>query len=276
MKPITGTVQAEGGALLSYTVRETEKEPKARIALIHALAMDRSNWDAVVAALPDDYAVLTLDCRGHGASTRGSGAFSVDVFASDLANIMDEIGWPSAVVSGCSMGGCVAQAFAAVHPSKTEALLLIDTTSWYGPTASADWGGRAERARNEGFAAMAEFQVDRWFSPSFRTKNVQAVEKALSVFLANDVEAYGATCRMLGAADLRETTRAIKKPATIIVGRDDYATPVAAAASLNEAISGSHLVILEDARHFTPIERPHDIAGALVELCKRVERAETR
>ncbi len=262
----TGTVPAEGGAVLAYTLQEPDGPPEARIALIHALAMDRSNWDAVIAALPPSYAVLTFDCRGHGASTRGVDTFSVNLFAADLATIMTRIGWDRAIVAGCSMGGCVAQAFAAARSDRTDALLLIDTTAWYGPTAQADWHGRAERARTAGLAAMAEFQVDRWFSPAFRDSHAPTVEKVLSVFLANNVGAYAATCEMLGRADLRNSASDIKCPTTIIVGRDDYATPVSAADYLNGAISGSRLRILEDARHFTPIERPRDIAEALMDL----------
>jgi 3-oxoadipate enol-lactonase len=276
MKVTSGTALAKDGASLAYTLREPPHPPKARIAMVHALAMDRSNWDAVIEALPAHSAVLTFDCRGHGASSPGAGTFSVELFADDLANIMEEIGWDTAVIAGCSMGGCVSQAFAARHAERTEALLLIDTTAWYGPTAAADWQGRADRARKEGFAAMSEFQVGRWFTDGFRQTNPNVVEKTLSVFLANDVEAYEATCRMLGAADLRNSARDIKCPTTIIVGRDDYATPVAAAVALNEAIPGSNLQILEDARHFTPVERPQDIADALANLCMSVQRAESK
>ena len=36
----------------------------------------------------------------------------VGVFARDLKELFDHLGWRNAAVAGCSMGGCVAQAFA--------------------------------------------------------------------------------------------------------------------------------------------------------------------
>src|SRR5213594_88028 len=47
------------------------------------------------------------------------------------------LGWRKAAVAGCSMGGNVAQAFAAEYPQRTTALGLIDTTAWYGADAAA-------------------------------------------------------------------------------------------------------------------------------------------
>jgi 3-oxoadipate enol-lactonase len=78
---------------------------------------------------------------------------------------------------------------------------------------------------------------------------------------------------MLGAADLRPKLGAIACPATVIVGEEDYATPIAAARSLQEGIGGSDLVVLQVARHFTPFERPDDIAAALVALAARLRAA---
>src|SRR5258708_7700313 len=106
------------------------------VVLIHSLALDRSIWDRVVPKLAGRARVLTYDCRGHGRSGRPSAPFTVDLFARDLAELLDHVGWSYAVVAGCSMGGCVAQAFAGLYPSRTAALALIDTTAWYGEDAA--------------------------------------------------------------------------------------------------------------------------------------------
>ena len=45
-------------------------------------------------------------------------------------------------------------------------------------------------------------------------------------------------------------------PVAIVVGEEDYATPVAMAQQLHEAIPQSTLTILPRARHLTPIECP--------------------
>ena len=78
---------------------------------------------------------------------------------------------------------------------------------------------------------------------------------------------------MLGAADLRSKLGAIACPAAVIVGEEDYATPIAAARALQESVAGSDLVVLQGARHFTPFERPDEIAAALVALAARCRAA---
>ena len=52
----------------------------------------------------------------------------------------------------------------------------------------------------------------------------------------------------------------------MIVGEEDYATPVAMARALHEGISGSTLHILPRLRHLTFVERPDAVAYALIEL----------
>ena len=86
------------------------------------------------------------------------------MFARDLAELLDHVGWARAVVAGCSMGGNVAQAFAAELPQRTAALGLIDTTAWYGADAAAKFKERADAARSKGLRGMIDFQLTRWFS----------------------------------------------------------------------------------------------------------------
>lgn len=242
---------------------------RPRIVLIHALAMDRSFWQGVGERLADTVEVLAIDCRGAGQSDKPTDPYSLAQFADDIADIFDAIGWESAVISGASMGGCVSIAFAAAYPQRTAGLGLIDTTSWYGPKAAEAWAGRAAKAQEGGMAALIDFQKDRWFSETFRNANPQRVQSAVDVFLDNDVAAYVATCTMLGACDLRSALPGISVPTRILVGDEDYATPVAMAEAIHEGVAGSTLRVMEQVRHFSPIEVPDLIADELRELIKR-------
>src|SRR5229473_3542380 len=85
-------------------------------------------------------------------SARQAMPFATDLFARDLAELLDHVGWPTAVVAGCSMGGCVAQTFAGLYPARASALGLIDTTAWYGDDASKQWRERGAAARSNGLA----------------------------------------------------------------------------------------------------------------------------
>lgn len=268
LDPIVGSFTTSDGCAISYTLHPSNNAGAPRVALIHSLALDRSIWNGVVKELAADAHVLTYDCRGHGKSCRQATTYTPDLFARDLAELLDHVQWPSATVAGCSMGGCVAQAFAARYPQRTLGACFIDTTAWYGAAAPKQWRERAATAKTKGLAALIEFQTTRWFGDAFRAAHPKIVQALVDVFLANDVQCYQATCEMLGDADLRPLLASIKAPTAVVVGEEDYATPVSMAEALHKAIPQSTLTVIAKGRHITPAERPHDIAQQILGLLK--------
>jgi 3-oxoadipate enol-lactonase len=267
---MSGTAVTPDRNSIAYTLHSTEArdgtKPRPRIALIHSLALDRTIWDGVVPRLTPHADVLAYDCRGHGKSSRVKMKFTPELFAGDLACLLDHVHWPRAIITGCSMGGCIAQAFAGIYPERVQALAVIDSTAWYGPSAPKDWRERAATAATNGFDAMSTFQARRWVSEEFLKAHPETVHAHINVFLANDVDCYAATCEMLGDADLRHYQPAIRMPLQLIVGEQDYATPVAMSEQIKEAVPHAVLSVLPNVRHLTPIECPEVIADKLLAL----------
>jgi 3-oxoadipate enol-lactonase len=268
----SGSIAARDGISIAYTLHAVSKPASSRrphIALIHSLALDRSIWDGVVPLLTPHADVVAFDCRGHGKSGRPRMKFTPELFAEDLAALLDHLKWPRVILAGCSMGGCVAQAFAGAYPGRVQALALIDTTAWYGPTAPKDWRERAATAASKGFRGLSAFQATRWVSDAFRLAHPEVVRTHLDVFLANDVDCYRATCEMLGDTDLRHYQAAMHVPTSVIVGEEDYATPVAMSEQIKGAVPNATLSVLRNVRHLTPIECPALIAEKILALIER-------
>ena len=265
-----GECRTRDGTRLVYTLRDAGPDAP-RVALVHSLAMDRSFWQPVAERLAASATVLTFDCRGHGQSDKPAGPYTVEQFADDLANLFDHLGWRSAVVAGASMGGCVSLAFAIRHPQRTAGLGLIDTTACYDDMPA--WLGRGEKAKQGGLASLIEFQTTRWFGDAFRTANPQVVRHCVDVFLRNNIPAYAETCRMLGACDLRAGLPGLKMPTAIVVGEEDYATPVKMSEELHKAVAGSTMTVLPKARHLTPLEVPDRITSELQRLLHGAARS---
>lgn len=254
------------GVRIRYTLRD-QGAAAPRAVLVHSLAMDRTFWQPVADLLPGT-SVLTYDCRGHGASDKPAGPYTVELFAQDLSDLLDQVGWPSALIAGASMGGCITIAFAAAFPKRTAGLGLFDTTAWYGVEAPKQWAERADQAVEKGLASLVGFQTTRWFGDAFRASHPEVVKHCVDVFLRNDVKAYAETCRMLGSADKRTALAGFRMPTAVVVGEEDYATPIAMAEALHSDIAGSSLTILHGARHLTPLEQPERIAAALEPLLR--------
>ena len=142
-----------------------------------------------------------LRLPGPRAVRAGASSVQPHLFARDLAELFDHLAWETAAVAGCSMGGNIAQAFAAEYPQRTAALGLIDTTAWYGADAPARLKKRADTARAKGMRGMIDFQLTRWFSDEFCRRHPDVLKRTTDIFAANDLDCYAASCELLGAAD---------------------------------------------------------------------------
>jgi 3-oxoadipate enol-lactonase len=265
----TDTFQTSDGTTIGFTRRDHPRPDAPRLALIHSLALDRSVWDGVVERVGQEAQVVTYDCRGHGRSDHRAGTFTAELFAHDLAQLLDHIGWRDANVAGCSMGGCVTLAFAGLYPGRATRLGLIDTTAWYGEDAPARFRERAAAAKAKGMEGMIEFQLTRWFSDEFRSANPEVLKRLSAIYVANDFDCYAASCALLGDADLRAHLPHLRMPVAIVVGEEDYATPVAMSEFLHDQMPQSRLTVIPKARHLTPVEHAETIASELLALMQR-------
>jgi 3-oxoadipate enol-lactonase len=267
--PKTASFSARDGAELHYTLHTCGRPGAPRLVLVHSLALDRSIWDGVVAKLGEGADILVYDCRGHGTSAKTPGPYTIDLFAGDLRDLLAAVGWEHSIIAGASMGGSVTLGFAVAYPQLVDGLGLIDTTAWYGTDAPKSWHERGQKALAEGLASLIAFQQTRWFSDAFRERQPEVAGHFAQVFLKNELAAYAATCEMLGNFDLRAKLATIGVPVEILVGEEDYATPPDMARALEAGIAGSHLTIVPNARHLTPIEIPDRIAAMLQTVIDR-------
>jgi len=258
------------GCDIAFTRFPADAAGAPRVILIHPLGLDRTIWSEVARQLNGRVELLTYDCRGHGSSGRPRMPFTTELFANDLAQLLDHLDWPIVTVVGCSMGGCVAQAFAARYPLRLNGLGLIDTTAWYGADAPRKWRERIAAIRACGLEGLLEFQAQRWFGDAFRQGHPETVAGVSGIFLRNDPECYVATCIMLGETDLRIFQHLIRVPVAIVVGEEDYATPVSMSQQMHEAIPGSTLQVLPQVRHLSPVEAPEQISRQLITLLGRI------
>jgi 3-oxoadipate enol-lactonase len=264
-------VTVRDGTRIAYSLHgDAGRQPRA--VLLHSLAMDRDFWRPVVEQLTPQASVLTIDCRGHGASDKPAGPYTVEIFAQDVHDVIGALNFNGVMIAGASMGGCVSLQFAATYPDATRALGLIDTTAWYGPSAPQDWNVRAEKAEREGLAPLVDFQTTRWFSDAFRAAHPEVVARCVDTFLRNDVASFAATGRMLGAFDGRALLPQVTVPACVIVGEEDYAAPPPMAQALHAGIPGSTYTLVTGARHLTPLETPDLVAGELLRLLEQTAR----
>ena len=121
----TGTVRTND--VETYYEHRGEGPP---IVFVHGMAMSTAEWEPQATALAGEFTTVAYDVRGHG-RTGGSdrGTYDVELYASDLDALLTGLGVEKPVLCGLSMGGCIAQVYAATRPENVSGLVLADTFS---------------------------------------------------------------------------------------------------------------------------------------------------
>ncbi|MFD1512332.1 alpha/beta fold hydrolase [Halomarina rubra] len=119
----TGTVHTNG--IETYYERRGDGPP---VVFVHAMATSTALWTAQATALADEFTTVVYDVRGHG-HTGGSDheSYSMALYAEDLDALLDALAIERPVLCGLSMGGAIAQVYAARHPERVAGVVLADT-----------------------------------------------------------------------------------------------------------------------------------------------------
>jgi 3-oxoadipate enol-lactonase len=224
--------------------------------LLHCLGVDHALWDLAAAGLEDHFTLISYDFPGHGETPVPEHPYAIADLSHQLAAVFEREGLTRAHVAGISLGGLVAQHFAATHPQLVDRLVLIDTTPRYVEQARQMWVERAQAARTAGVASLIDGLLRIWFTDAFLANNPAAVQYVRNAFTKASGEGYALACEALGAADLRSLAASIRAPTLIFCGSDELPPFKEAAHWLKENIDGAELEWLSPARHASVLEQP--------------------
>ena len=160
------------------------------LVLLHCLGVDRTMWRLAAPGLTESFEVITFDFPGHGSAPQSAAPVTIEGLSEDLLHVLDELDLPQVHLGGISLGGIVAQDFAARHADRVDRLVLIDTTPCYTDEMQLLWRERAMTARTRGVAAMTGGLLEIWFSAEAVAKNGAAVRYVSERFAAASSEGY--------------------------------------------------------------------------------------
>jgi 3-oxoadipate enol-lactonase len=253
--PATDTASALAG--------RREPEPMT-LVFVNGLGTDHRIWDDVVAALPSRWSMLRYDQRGHGLSELGHCPYTLAQLSHDLGEVLDGNVAGPVVLCGLSLGGLVAQQFAAAHPERVRALCLSGTALRIGTRET--WQARAEQVLAAGLVRIAPSVMDRWFSEPFRSRNPAAVRGHRAMLERTPADAYVRAAQALGEADVSPGAQSIRMPTLVLAGELDLAATPAQGRALADAIPHARFELLSGAGHLMCVERPLAFARALTEF----------
>jgi len=235
------------------------------VVLVHCLGVDHRFWDFAV-PLGGIFTLLRYDLPGHGATPVPSQPYGIQDLSKQLAGLFRQHDLSHAHLVGISLGGLIAQHFAATWPGLVDRLVLVDTTPRYTDEMRRMWAERAATARTAGVPALIEGLLKIWFTPDFVAQDAPAVRYVRETLQRTSGEGYALACEALADADLRRSASQIAAPTLVVCGDDDIPSFLDAARWLAENIRGAELAWIKGARHASVLEKPQEAVRVIGEF----------
>ncbi len=221
------------------------------LVMLHGWGMHGGIWGEAAIRLADDFEVHNLDLPGHGAS-EAQGDLTLDGIVEQLDA---QFGQPVAVL-GWSLGGILAQHWAARSPHKVDRLILIASTPCF--TQREDWLFGMDSGTLQQFAAELERNhaatLRRFLALQVRgSENERELLAALRTQLFSrgepDLSALRGGLEILRDADLRASLPGIKQATLAIAGQRDKLTPPEASYYLAQVMPNARVIEIAGAAH---------------------------
>ena len=233
------------------------------VVLIHGLGWDRNLWLPQVERLSARYKVIAGDTRGHGDSDKPAGPYSIDLFASDWAALLDRLDVRGACVVGFSQGGMAAQILAARRPDLVSALVLVSTSGRFPDAGRENMEKRLAAQAAEGPEASARVAAESIFSEAWRADHPAELERFVAWRAGQDQQALAHAMRATYGFDATPLHGGIGVPTLVLAGSADSLTPAAGMRDIAAAVPGAAYAEVPGAGHMIPIERPDAFDRAL-------------
>jgi 3-oxoadipate enol-lactonase len=251
--PTMPVVQANG---LDINYRIDGSGPETML-LINGVGDDLEGWtlqrEEFAAA---GFRVVTFDNRGSGGSGHPPGPYRSQQMAVDTKGLVDALEIAPLHLVGVSMGGVIAQEYAAAYPDDLRSVVLANTFAAPDPFTYAAFESWALIAQMAGMPVMMRQQAPWVFSSYFYESQPEKLVEFLTEMdrTTQPASSFAAQIGVLLTHDATDLLDSIETPALVIASADDIIIKPALSYILFEAlpratwemIPGGHATFLED------------------------------
>ena len=231
------------------------------IVMIHGLGGSSNSFTPLMDYL-SEYQVIRLDLPGAGRSAYQPGRVGIEGLATSVCELLNALDIKRACFVGHSMGTLISLRIAANKPELVSQLVLFGAILDLSPQARGSLQQRAEQARQQGMAAIADAVANASLGRS--TDNRYAAAKAFvrESLLRQDPMGYAAHCMAL-AESTAIPHHQVKCPVSLIHGHDDPIATLANGKALASRLAQGLLTELTACGHWPMIEAAAESGSAL-------------
>lgn len=242
------------------------------ILFLHGIGGNADNWTAQIDVLKAQYRCISWNMPGYGGNP-AAGEMSFAGMADALAALLDDLGLDQAVICGLSMGGYLAQEFAARHPSRVRGLILMCTSASFGKPGG-DFQTKFLAAR---LKPLDEGRTPADIAPQLAAgmqgpeAGPEVAEQLVASMQRIPSDTYRAALNCLVTFDRRDSVKDIACPALLIAGEHDTTAPAAVMERMAARIDGARFEIIPGAGHIANIEAPAATTRLIADFMKGLD-----
>jgi len=227
------------------------------LVFLHGVGTDGTAWQPQLRAFGNAFHAIAWHMPGY-ADSDSRGSLTFPDLATDLGNVLDDLGFESAHLVGHSIGGMVAQQFAATAPQRVRSLTLSATSPAFGKP-DGEWQQEFVRKRLEPLEAgktLADLAPQMMQDLTGDSSDPVGMSLALHSIQAVPNEAFAAGVRCIVGFDQRANLPNLTMPVLVLSGAQDTNAPAPMMEKMASKIPGARYVCLEGMGHLGNLENP--------------------
>ena len=240
------------------------------LMLLHGYTGSKENWLLAARDLTPNFRVIVPDLPGWGESTRLADAdYGYAAQVARLDAFADALHLGAFALAGHSMGGAIAGLYAAAHPQRVAALVLLDSAGL--PFRENDFTRELKAGRNpfdyDDGADFTRMQKSLFADPPWLPPRIADVFVARSI---RDRAFDDRVMRAIAAPDQRDALQAqlpkIDAPVLAIWCRQDRIIDVSAVDALRTGLTHAPKIGVTEFNgcgHMSIMERPREVADTI-------------
>jgi pimeloyl-ACP methyl ester carboxylesterase len=231
---------------------------KPTMVLLHGVGLDHTMWEPAAALLADRFTLVAPDLPGHGSRPSAPEGVTLGDLADGVAGEVP----PGSHVVGFSLGALVAQHLALHRPELVSTLTSVSSVCRRTPEERAAVLARLHAAQAD-FEASAAASLQRWYADT--DVDPSWLSRTKATLLGNDVASFLRCYRVFATADadVGPDLGRITAPSLAVTGENDPGSTPQMTYRLAAALPDCRAVVIPNARHMLPVERPEALVHCL-------------
>lgn len=229
------------------------------LILIGGLGADHQVWKSTLRLFSRHFRVTIFDNRGAGKSSTPDKAYSIELMAKDVLQLMDALSISRANIIGHSMGGCIAQQVCLLAPQHVKKCIIACTRAKPTVLANMILSMREKLQRvNVSDELLVEYVMPFLFSEAF-LKSSAHVKGFIQWTMQNpnpqSARSFANQLHAVMTHNIFDRLHEIEVPTLVIAGAEDILMPANQAEIVSKTLKNGRFMIMDGCAHMPHVEK---------------------